>query len=144
MLGSPCPRSEDGQRVRAPDEQVRSSRIDKSPNVINSWTPRGAGRAAGGVSARAPAPKRPPPMGTASSNEVEERRRRGATHEQPHRPGRHEGPEGVEIAVGQVDDVHDAVDEAEPAGDEKEHCRVEERVEDVNQERVHRPIPCPT
>ena len=47
-------------------------------------------------------------------------------------PGRHVGAERVEVAVGHVDDAHDAVDEGEPAGDEEEDGRVEEGVQDVD------------
>jgi hypothetical protein len=39
--------------------------------------------------------------------------------------------------VGEVDDPHDAVDEAEPARDEKERGGIEQRVEGVDDERVH-------
>src|SRR5207245_6509009 len=53
------------------------------------------------------------------------------------RPGCHVRAEGVEVAVREVHDPHDAVDEAEPAGDQKEDRRVQERVEEVDEEDVH-------
>ena len=49
-------------------------------------------------------------------------------------PGRDVGAERVERAVRQVDDAHDAVDEAQARGDEEEHRRVEERVEHLDDE----------
>src|SRR5262249_56598616 len=60
-----------------------------------------------------------------------------ARHHRADDPRGHVRAEGVDVAVGQVHDAHDAVDEAEPASDQEEDRRVEERVEQVDEEDVH-------
>src|SRR5207237_1378000 len=66
------------------------------------------------------------------------RHARGRPH--PDRPRRRVRAERVEVAVGEVDDAHDAVDQAEAAGDEEEDRRVEQRVEEVDEEEVHQSV----
>src|SRR5262249_34148257 len=53
------------------------------------------------------------------------------------RPRRHVRANGVEVAVGHVHDPHHAVDERETGGDEEEDRRVEQRVEDLCDQRIH-------
>src|SRR5262249_56007823 len=62
----------------------------------------------------------------------------GGGQGQGHDPGGDVGAEGVEVAVGEVDDPHHAVDQAQAAGDQEEDRCVEERVEEVDEGDVHR------
>src|SRR5262249_19685786 len=73
----------------------------------------------------------------AHRQEREPYRHRRPGHDRADDPRRHVGAEGVDVAVRQVHDAHDPVDEAEAARDQEEDRRVEERVENVDQEDVH-------
>ena len=53
-------------------------------------------------------------------------------------PGRDVGAERIEGAMRQIDDAHDAVDEAQARGDQKQNRRVEERIEQLDDEDRHR------
>ena len=66
-----------------------------------------------------------------------EDRRRRAGQNLAQRPRRDVGAEGVEVSVGQVDDPHHAIDEAQPTGDEEQRRRRQERIEEMNEEEIH-------
>jgi len=55
----------------------------------------------------------------------------------PHRPRRHIRTEGVEHAVGEIDDAHDPVDQRQATCDQEEHGGVEQRGEHVDDQIVH-------
>src|SRR2546425_12341526 len=84
---------------------------------------------------------RPPPISTLFPHpplsRPQQERRRPPRRDAPDRPRRDVRAEGVEVAVGHVHDPHDAVDEAQAARDEEEDRRVEQRVEEVDDEDVH-------
>src|SRR2546425_12702826 len=85
-------------------------------------------------------PRRPPERGRGERPPGRDHRRgrgRPPRRDAPDRPRRDVRAEGVEVAVGHVHDPHDAVDEAQAARDEEEDRRVEQRVEEVDDEDVH-------
>src|SRR5262245_16865282 len=55
-------------------------------------------------------------------------------------PGRHVRAERIEGTVRQVDDAHHAINQAETRGDEKQNGGVEDGVEDLYEEDVHRSL----
>src|SRR5262245_43618442 len=64
-------------------------------------------------------------------------RHRRPGHHRADDPRRHVGAEGVDVAVRQVHDAHDTVDEAQAARDQEQDRRKEQRVEKVDEEDVH-------
>ena len=73
----------------------------------------------------------------AGSSRNSRRGRRAGFERQTDRPGRDECAERVEVSVREIEDAHHAVDQAQSAGDQKEHGAVQQRIQNVDYEDTH-------
>src|SRR5262249_53812501 len=122
---------------RRPQKEAHTAREDKKgPDRANKLAPRA--RTKNRPQKGGPEPGAGEGGGArAEGREHEPHGQRRARHHRADDPRGHVRAEGVDVAVGQVHDAHDAVDEAEPARDQEEDRRVEQRVEQVDEEDVH-------